>query len=196
MADKLSASSEASLPEKDTRPPHLAAWHDAKTDEERRAAVKKHPKLAAIYSEAGKFLAVLAVVVGLWVLSFGIVANAQTIGSGTAVTGTTNAPLTISGQAPFTNQLPVLFPTRSVLVSGITETNETIVFSYGFQLAGTTNVLIVASMTNKFLTGTNSGSWFTNFPAMNLNAPIIPYAQMSIGSNFVTFPVTNTVFVN
>jgi hypothetical protein len=40
---------------KDTRLPHIAAWHDADTDEARTAAVKAHPVLLEIYAAAANF---------------------------------------------------------------------------------------------------------------------------------------------
>jgi hypothetical protein len=123
--------------------------------------------------------------------------NAQTIGGGTSVTGTTNAPLWgVNGNSgASTNSLYLVLPAKTVFLSGIGNTNETVVFSYGAQIAGTTNVTILASITNYFLTGTNGGSFSINVQAQNIAIPIVPFAQVFIGSNLVAFPFTNTIYV-
>lgn len=117
-----------------------------------------------------------------------IPAHAQTYGGGTTITGTTNAMLQNNGSV-YTNYAYVTLPLKTVLLSGISSTNETAIFSYGFTVIGQTNPIILASITNSFATGTNGGSWTTNVPSQTITIPIIPWAQASIGA------FTNTLYV-
>lgn len=115
--------------------------------------------------------------------------RAQTFGSGVTITGTTNAPLQVS-TVVFTNYAYVTIPVKAVTLSNITSTNETAILSYGFALPGQTNILILASITNSFASGTNGGSWSPQIPAQTITVPIIPWAQASIGAftNNIYFP--------
>jgi hypothetical protein len=120
-------------------------------------------------------------------------AKAQSIGSGTAVTGTTNVPLWfINGNyyGPVTNTFQFQVGTKFFSASGITSTNEVQIMSYGFYVAGTTNYIPVNYLTNSFLGGTNNGSFGTNIAQQPVFANLVPAAQISIG-NF-----TNTVGLN
>ena len=117
--------------------------------------------------------------------------SAQTFGSGVTVIGTTNAPL-VSNGTPSTNTTYLSFPQKTVTLSGILDTNEVAIFSYGVVFAGSTNIVLIGSFTNSFaLTngGIGTGTWSTNIPQMTIAAQIIPYAQIAIGSH------TNTVYV-
>lgn len=115
-------------------------------------------------------------------------APAQTFGGGVAITGTTNAVL-LTGGSRVTNTFYITFPSRTVTLSGVTSTNETAVFSYALASPGSTNVFIVASVTNSFAAGTNNGSWSTNLPQMQVAIPLVQWAQGSIGS------FTNQIYV-
>jgi predicted small secreted protein len=137
----------------------------------------------------------ILIVAALFLAALTLTANAQTFGSGTSITGTTNAPLVVSGAGASTNLLYLYIPPKTVVLSGIANTNETIVFSYGGIIAGQTNPVFMASLTNVFLSGTNGGSWTTNIPGQTLVIPFVPYAQAFIGSNYVAFPFTNQIYV-
>jgi hypothetical protein len=119
MADDKKPVSTDSVPEKDNRAPHVAAWHDAKNDDERRAAVKKHPKLADIYSEAGKFL---AVVICILALGFGFQAQAQVqlFGNLSTITGTAASPFTTNSAVCDTNTARVSIGTIQLTTGGLT----------------------------------------------------------------------------
>lgn len=115
--------------------------------------------------------------------------RAQTFGSGVPITGTTNAPLMVAGSV-FTNQAFVTIPLKAVTLYNISSTNETAILSYGFTVAGQTNPIILAAITNSFATGTNGGSWSPQIPAQTITVPVIPWAQASIGAftNNIYFP--------
>jgi hypothetical protein len=116
--------------------------------------------------------------------------SAQTFGGGITITGTTNAPLVNNGSIP-TNSFTLSFPAKQVTLSNVTSTNETAIFSYGIQLVGSSNIVLLASVTNTFSlpNGTNNGTWITNIPQQALTFQIVPYAQANIGAN------TNGIFV-
>lgn len=115
--------------------------------------------------------------------------SAQTFGSGVVITGTTNAQLLVAGTV-FTNYLYVTIPLKAVTLSNITSTNETAILSYGFTVVGQTNLIILASLTNSFASGTNGGSWSPQISAQTIIVPVIPWAQANIGAftNNIYFP--------
>lgn len=120
--------------------------------------------------------------------SLAVTAHAQTFGGGVQLIGTSNAPLVV-GTSVFTNYAYVTIPLKSVVLSGITETNETVIYSYGFTIAGQTNVIIMGSVTNSFAAGVGTGTWTTNIPPQTYTVPVIPWAQAAIGNH------TNTIYV-
>ena len=122
------------------------------------------------------------------VLSLALPAFSQTFGGGISITGTTNAALQNNGSL-ITNYLQLTLPAKPFTLSGITSTNETAVLSYAVVMGGTTNVLLVSSLTNSFARGTNGGSWSTNVPSATIAVPFVIWAQAAIG-NF-----TNTIYV-
>jgi hypothetical protein len=130
-------------------------------------------------------IATILIIAGL-----NIAASAQTFGGSTTITGTTNAILQNNGTVT-TNSVVVNFPAKLVLLTGITSTNETAVFSYGIIVegGGISNLVLVASITNSFASGTNGGTWTTNIPDQNIRVQLVPYAQARIGS------FTNQIYV-
>ena len=122
-----------------------------------------------------------------------MVGEAQSIGTGTVVTGTTNAPLWfISGNyyGPVTNSFQFPVAQKFFSSSGIVSTNEVQILSYGFYVAGTTNYFPVNFLTNTFAGGTNGGSFGTNIAQQGVTVLLVPAAQISIGN------YTNTVGLN
>jgi hypothetical protein len=124
--------------------------------------------------------AILTLAVGLLVLTPS--APAQTFGGPQTITGTASAPLFVGGVIN-TNPVNMNFPSKTVTLTGISSTNETVIFSWGVQLVGTTNVILLGSLTNSFAGGTNGGTWTTNAPGGQFIANLVPYAQASIGNN-------------
>jgi hypothetical protein len=122
--------------------------------------------------------------------------SAQTFGGGISITSSTNAPL-VEGGTVNTNTTYMSFPSKTVTLSQISNTNETAVFSYGVKVIGAngTNVVLIASITNSFAlpAGTNqsgTGTWTTNVPQQTIPVQIVPYAQVDIGSTN-----SNTIYV-
>jgi hypothetical protein len=100
--------------------------------------------------------------------------------SGVTITGTTNAQLIVGSSVP-TNYATFYLPTKALTISSGISTNETVVFSYGFTVAGSTNIVILGSLTNSFAGYTNS-TWSTNIPPQSFAVPVVPWAQAAIGS--------------
>src|ERR1019366_3769211 len=106
----------------------------------------------------------LTLACGLWTLD----CQAQTFGGGIAVTGNTNALMQSVPGTVVTNTGYINIPAKTLLLTGIVNTNETAIGYYGFMIPanwylmpGTTNVYVVASSTNSFAAGTNSGTLST-----------------------------------
>ena len=117
-------------------------------------------------------------------------AQAQTFGGGITVTGNTNAQMQNSPGVITTNWLTFTSLPRTIVLSGISSTNETAIGYYGFTIPsgwylmpGTTNVYVVSSFTNSFATGTNGGTWTTNFPYVSQQVPTIGVMGLGIGAN-------------
>ena len=114
-------------------------------------------------------------------------AFSQTFGGGIAISGTTNAMLQSNGSV-ITNSFYLSVPAKTVVLSGISNTNEVSIFSYGLAVAGSTNIWIVASITNTYTLaqgGTNqsgTGTWSTNLPAQTIQVQLVPWAQANIGA--------------
>ena len=133
----------------------------------------------------------------LLVLFGAIESRAQTFGGGITVTGNTNALLQSSPGVVVTNTASVSIPPKAMVLSGIANTNETAIGYYGFQvpanfylMPGTTNVYVIASFTNSFAGGTNSGTFATNFAGIyGTTVPLIGVMGLSIGA------YTNSVYV-
>ena len=139
---------------------------------------------------------------GLWTVNCGLLAlacglwtadcHAQTFVSGLRVVGTTNAQLVVAGM-PQTNSATVSFPAATVIVTSITDTNETIILSDAFQIAGYTNLFILGNVTNSFcLTngGVGTGSWTNVFAARYYQVSKKPVVQAAIGAetNYIYYP--------
>jgi hypothetical protein len=119
--------------------------------------------------------------------------SAQTFGGGITITGTTNAPL-VSGGTILTNTFYLTLPAKTVTLSDIVSTNETVAFAYGVRVGTNANIDIIGVITNSFAlpAGTNqsgSGTWTTNIPQQTIAISIVSYAQAQIGAN------TNTIYV-
>lgn len=116
--------------------------------------------------------------------------SAQTFGGPLTFTGTTNAVLLIGG-VPQTNAFSFTIPPKNLWLYGVSNTNETFIGSYGIQIvtATSTNLVILASMTNSFASGTNSGTWMTNFPSVQISFSPVTIMQAGIGAN------TNQIYV-
>ncbi len=127
-------------------------------------------------------IAVLAILAALTIPQ----AQAQTIGSGSTVIGITNAPLFPVS----TNYLYFSVPSKTLVVSSLntnTVAGETNIVAYGFQIVGTTNIIMVNFSTNVFTGYTGGTTWTTNFPSQSVAVAVIPYAQANIGSNTNSF---------
>lgn len=113
-------------------------------------------------------------------------AQAQTIGIGSIVIGTTNAPL-----YPMSTNISYFFvPAKTLVVTGINTNvspSESMLVSYGFQIPGYTNIFIVNTISNNFAGWTNGTTWSTNIPQQSVAVPVIPYAQAVIGNNTNSF---------
>ena len=122
--------------------------------------------------------------------------KAQTFGSGWTVTGNTNALFQVTPGFVLTNSGYMSVPQKGLILSGISDTNETAIGYYGFKvptnyylMPGTTNVYVFASFTNSFASGTNNGTWSTNFPPINQQQISLPVVMgLSIGAD------TNTAY--
>lgn len=124
-------------------------------------------------------------------------ANAQTFGGGVNVTGNTNAQLIVNG-AGLTNTAYSTIPVKTLNVSNITSTNETLIGYYCFQvptnyplMPGTTNVYVISALTNSFANGTNGGTWSTNIPFANslpINLPTWMGISVGIYTNNIYVP--------
>ncbi|MDE2104978.1 MAG: hypothetical protein KGL39_47510 [Patescibacteria group bacterium] len=123
--------------------------------------------------------------------------NAQTYGAGTTVWGGTNIAAVQSSIGVFqTNIGSVYMPQKTLILANISQTNETVIGTYGFQLPdswkllpGSTNIYIVGSFTNSFAGGTNSGSWTTNNIYFSQNIYLPGYFNLDVGDH------TNTAFM-
>jgi hypothetical protein len=123
--------------------------------------------------------------------------QAQTYGMGTTVWGGTNTVAVQSSIGVYqTNIASVYMPQKTLILSGISSTNETVVGTYGFQLPntwtllpGSTNIYIVGKFTNSFASGTNSGTWTTNNLYFSSQLYLPGYFNIDIGDN------TNTAFM-
>jgi len=183
MAEPENAPAQAPTPPKpvDKRPEHIAAWHDAKTEDERKAAVTKHPKLATIYSEAGKYVTLLIAVLS-FLFAFQNVSKGQAVpifGNGVLVIGTSNSPIFQ------TNTLYLTMPALPVYLSTVTNTNTVFIGSYMATLSpGGSNLTAIGAFTNSFLTGTNA--WSTNIQSMVVPVYVYSVYQAADGTNSVT----------
>ena len=118
--------------------------------------------------------------------------HAQTFGSGTIISNTTSALLQVNAQV-FSNTAYITIPSKPVILSNITSTNEVVFLSYGFILSGQglSNTIFYASISNSFALpgGTNNGTWTTNIPAQTIAVTVLPVAQAVLGAN------TNNIYV-
>ena len=121
--------------------------------------------------------------------------QAQTFGGGIAVTGNTNALMQNSPGVICTNYLTFNSLPRTLVLSGISSTNEIAIGYYGFTiptnyflLPGTTNVYVTVAFTNSFAAGTNGGTWTTNVPYVSQQVPTIGVMGLGIGA------FTNTAY--
>lgn len=123
-------------------------------------------------------------------LALGAVSGrAQTYGGSYPLLGQTNI-LVYSGSTYITNYVGISLPAKVVTLSGIVTTNQTFGYTYLLSLPGYTNgpwtnLYPLGGFTNNFLTGTNSGSWATNYPGgyTNLVFPLI--LNLNTGTNSV-----------
>lgn len=124
-------------------------------------------------------------------------AGAQTFGGGTAITGVTNVACKDGNGNPITNLFYATFPAKSVVLSGVGNTNEVFIGSFYLSLpgytnvtAGLTNLYWLASVTNSFASGTNSGTWTTNLVGgvVVIPFPLIMSANIGIYSNSIYVP--------
>jgi hypothetical protein len=93
--------------------------------------------------------------------------DAQTLGGGVSVTGTTNVPAQVSVGVYLTNSLYAYNPQRTVTISNV-NTNQNIISWYSFQVP--TNWVLVSGYTNLYVTGylTNSMAGATQGGTTNI----------------------------
>ena len=94
-------------------------------------------------------------------------ADAQTLGGGVYVTGTTNVPAQVSVGVYLTNSLYAYNPQRTVTIGNV-NTNQNIISWYAFQVP--TNWTLVPGYTNIYITGylTNSMAGATQGGTTNI----------------------------
>lgn len=99
-------------------------------------------------------------------------ADAQTLGSGVSVTGTTNVAAQMSVGVYITNSAYCYNPPRNVIIANI-NTNQNIISWYAFQVP--TNWTLVPGYTNLYNTGflTNSMAGATQGGSTNITVPAI-----------------------
>ena len=107
------------------------------------------------------------------VLLLGATVHAQTYGTGTVVGGTNWVYSQVSLGVNGTNFLSYNQPQRSLLMTGISSTNEAVTAYYGFTipagyylLPGTTNIYVTSSTNFNFSAGTNGGTYSVTFPGI------------------------------
>lgn len=129
------------------------------------------------------FLAMLVVLAGI------ITADAQTIGSSTAISGTNNVPIQVSAGVYLTNSAYFYAAQKSITLSGIASTNETVIGWYAIQFPsgmvlapGSSNLYIIQSFTNSFASGTNGGTWNTNLFPVSFPTSWPVYMGLNIGN--------------
>jgi|ERR1035437_366362 hypothetical protein len=93
--------------------------------------------------------------------------EAQTLGTGVSITGTTNVPAQVSVGVNLTNSLYAYNPQRTVIISNV-NTNQNIISWYAFQVP--TNWVLVSGYTNLYVTGylTNSMAGATQGGTTNI----------------------------
>ena len=181
MAEPENAPATAPTPPKpvDKWPEHIAAWHDAKTEEERKAAVQKFPKLSMIYSEAAKHASVLIAILAFF-FAFQNVGAAQSIpifGNGVLVVGTSNSPIFQ------TNTYYLTMPALPVYISSVTNTNTIFIGNYMATLSpGPSNMVAIGSITNAF---SNTNNWSTNIQSVVVPVNVYSVYQAIDGTNSV-----------
>jgi len=128
----------------------------------------------------------LTVDCGLWTVD----CHAQTFAGGVPITGTTNAPFVNNGVI-HTNSSTITFPAKTVTLSGIIATNQTIILSDAWQPVGGTNIIVLGSITNSLALANNGitgGVWQTDLPQRSYTLQGVPYVQAVVGN------YTNTVY--
>ncbi len=137
------------------------------------------------------------VMLGLATLLMAMAAQSQTVGSATTVSGINQYAVQTSPGIYQTNSVYFTGAYKSIVLSGISNTNETFVYWYSVQLPtapvlapGTTNFWVISGfITNSFAGGTNGGTFTTNFSTAGLSTSWPLY----IGFNTGTY--TNTLYV-
>lgn len=127
-----------------------------------------------------------------------ICANAQTYGGGVSISGTNWVFAQASPGSYVTNYLSYNQPPRTLVLSGVSNTNEAPVVYYGFVvptnyflLPGTTNVYVTSSTNFSFLAGTNGGTTTFTFSGIyGQQVPVQGIMGINIGNN------TNTAFAS
>ena len=123
-------------------------------------------------------------------------AGAQTLVGPVPISGTTNVPYQVNWSVP-TNSVAWNFQSKTLTVSGIANTNEYILLSWGWELPGSNVFIQLGTVSNNFAAGTNNGSWTNVIPQTTYYQPLVPYAQAVIGSltNAAT-TYTNNAMIN
>lgn len=126
---------------------------------------------------------ITTLIIAIAALFLGISAKAQIFGGGAVITGTTNS------SNFYTNTAYMVLPSKTIQLSSISNTNETIIVNYQIQDTFSNGYYTIYSFTNSFAAGTNSGSWTTNLTPNSAAATLPLRMQIAIGA------YTNTVYV-
>jgi hypothetical protein len=137
-------------------------------------------------------------------LLFANVSGAQTAGSTTNTWGTNYWPILVSPGFYQTNQVYQQGAYKPITLGNITSTNEVV---QGWYAINPTNGLtpapgypgyyIIGTFSNNFVSGTNSGSWATNFNGSGLSvvSPVVIGVGISGGVGGTANPYTNTIYI-
>lgn len=159
--------------------------HEHENDEQALVSAQdKEEVVKVVAADGSRQIFPSAIAVLFLLLALTLPAKAQVFGGGVTISGTTNS-------APQgTNSFSLTIPQKSLTLSGVSNTNEVFVGSVAIVILGTTNVVPVSSLTNSFLSGTNGGTWSTNFGGTAIPISYYWVYQASIGSTN-----TNSIYV-